>query len=100
MKKGARHIDFGDRVVDPLVGSLFAGTAGGLSMAAVFPVVVATQPPVTALGLFFIPAIVAVSMDATGSPRVALTVFIVFYVTCLFATWWWYRREGAEVRCD
>ncbi len=26
-KKGARHIDFGDRVVDPLVGGLFAGAA-------------------------------------------------------------------------
>jgi len=55
---------------------------------------------IAALGLFCIPALVAVSMDATGSPRVALTVFIVFYVTCLFATWWWYRRKGAEVRCD
>jgi NNP family nitrate/nitrite transporter-like MFS transporter len=53
-----------------------------------------------ALGLFFIPALVAVSMDATGSPRAALTVFIAFFVSCLLATWWWYRREGAEVRCD
>ncbi len=55
---------------------------------------------IAALGLFFIPALVAVSIDTTGSPRVALTVFIVFYVTCLFATWWWYRRTGAETRCD
>jgi NNP family nitrate/nitrite transporter-like MFS transporter len=55
---------------------------------------------IAALGLFFIPALVAVSMDATGSPRVALTVFIVFYVTCLFVTWWWYRRKGAEAKCD
>ncbi len=53
-----------------------------------------------ALGLFFIPALVAISMDATGTPRFALTVFVMFYVTCLFATWWWYRREGAEARCD
>ncbi len=53
-----------------------------------------------ALGLFFIPAFVAVSMGATGSPQGALTFFIVFYMTCLFVTWWWYRREGAEARCD
>ena len=44
--------------------------------------------------------LVAVSIDATGAPRLALTVFILFYMICLFITWWWYRREGAEVRCD
>jgi NNP family nitrate/nitrite transporter-like MFS transporter len=55
---------------------------------------------VAALGLFFIPAMVAVSIDAMGTPRNALIVFIIFYASCLFATWWWYRRDGAEVRCD
>ncbi|MCP4249360.1 MAG: hypothetical protein GY778_20140 [bacterium] len=55
---------------------------------------------IAALGLFFIPAFVAVSIDTTGSLQVALTVFVIFYVTCLFATWWWYRRTGAEARCD
>jgi NNP family nitrate/nitrite transporter-like MFS transporter len=55
---------------------------------------------VAALGLFFIPAVVAISIDATGTPRLALFVFISFYVTCLFVTWWWYRRRGAEARCD
>jgi NNP family nitrate/nitrite transporter-like MFS transporter len=55
---------------------------------------------VAALGLFFIPAMVAVSIEATGTPRIALIVFVTFYATCLFATWWWYRRDGAEVQCD
>jgi NNP family nitrate/nitrite transporter-like MFS transporter len=55
---------------------------------------------IAALGLFFIPALVAVSIAATGTPRVALIIFITFYVTCMFVTWWWYRRDGAEVRCD
>jgi NNP family nitrate/nitrite transporter-like MFS transporter len=55
---------------------------------------------IAALGLFFIPALVAVSIEATGSARVSLTIFVVFYLTCLFVTWWWYRREGAEARCD
>ncbi len=53
-----------------------------------------------ALGLFFIPAMVALSIEFTGTPRNALIVFNIFYATCLFATWWWYRRDGAEVRCD
>jgi NNP family nitrate/nitrite transporter-like MFS transporter len=55
---------------------------------------------IAALGLFFIPALIGISIDATGSAGTALTVFVVFYVTCLLATWWWYRRRGAEVQCD
>ena len=55
---------------------------------------------IAALGLFFIPAMIAISLNTTGTTATALIVFVVFYVTCLFATWWWYRRQGAEVRCD
>jgi NNP family nitrate/nitrite transporter-like MFS transporter len=55
---------------------------------------------IAAFGLFFIPALIAISINATGTAATALTVFVVFYVTCLLATWWWYRRQGAEVRCD
>jgi len=55
---------------------------------------------IAALGLFFIPAMVALSIESTGTPRIALMGFVIFYATCLFTTWWWYRREGAEVRCD
>jgi NNP family nitrate/nitrite transporter-like MFS transporter len=54
---------------------------------------------IAALGLFFIPALIGVSINATGTAWTALTVFVVFYVTCLLATWWWYRRKGAEVPC-
>ena len=54
---------------------------------------------IAALGLFFVPALIALSIGATGTPQAALYAFIVFYVTCLFANWWWYRRNGAEVRC-
>jgi NNP family nitrate/nitrite transporter-like MFS transporter len=50
--------------------------------------------------MFIIPAMVAVSIENTGSPRSALFFFIAFYLACLFVTWWWYRRQGAEVRCD
>jgi NNP family nitrate/nitrite transporter-like MFS transporter len=55
---------------------------------------------VAALGLFLIPALIAVSISVTGTPGAALIAFIVFCVTCLLGTWWWYRRRGAEVRCD
>lgn len=55
---------------------------------------------IAALGLFFIPALIGLSINATGTAGTALTVFVVFYVTCLLATWWWYRRRGAEVQCD
>ena len=55
---------------------------------------------IAALGLFFIPAMVALSIETTGTPRIALMVFVIFYATCLLVTWWWYRRDGAEVRCN
>lgn len=55
---------------------------------------------IAALGLFFIPAVIGISINATGTARTALTVFVVFYLTCLLTTWWWYRRKDAEVHCD
>jgi NNP family nitrate/nitrite transporter-like MFS transporter len=54
---------------------------------------------IAALGLFFIPAFVATSIQATGTARLAISVFSVFYLTCVVATWWWYKRKGAEVEC-
>jgi NNP family nitrate/nitrite transporter-like MFS transporter len=55
---------------------------------------------IAALGLFFIPALIGTSINTTGTAGTALIVFILFYITCLLATWWWYRRTGAEVHCD
>jgi NNP family nitrate/nitrite transporter-like MFS transporter len=55
---------------------------------------------IAALGLFFIPAFVATSIQTTGSPHFAMSVFSVFYLSCMLATWWWYRRKDAEARCD
>jgi NNP family nitrate/nitrite transporter-like MFS transporter len=55
---------------------------------------------IAALGLFFIPALIGISINTTGTAGTALTVFVVFYLTCLLATWWWYRRKDAEVQCD
>jgi NNP family nitrate/nitrite transporter-like MFS transporter len=55
---------------------------------------------IAALGLFFIPVAVGVSLQLTGSPRAAWYVFILFYLSCVLGTWWWYRRKDAEIRCD
>jgi len=55
---------------------------------------------IAALGLFFIPVAVGVSLQVTGSPRAAWYVFILFYLSCVVGTWWWYRRKDAEIRCD
>ncbi|MGD0635269.1 MAG: MFS transporter [Beijerinckiaceae bacterium] len=53
---------------------------------------------VAALGAFFIPKSFGSSIAATGSPAAALTGFIVFYVSCLAITWWFYTRRGAPAR--
>ncbi|MGB5082851.1 MAG: MFS transporter [Burkholderiales bacterium] len=55
---------------------------------------------IAALGLFFIPVAVGVSLATSGSPRAAWYVFIAFYLSCVLGTWWWYRRKDAEIRCD
>jgi NNP family nitrate/nitrite transporter-like MFS transporter len=55
---------------------------------------------IAALGLFFIPVAVGVSLQATGSPHAAWYVFIAFYLSCVLGTWWWYRRKDAEIHCD
>ena len=55
---------------------------------------------IAALGLFFIPAFVATSIQTTGSAHLAISVFSVFYLSCVLATWWWYTRKDAEVWCE
>jgi NNP family nitrate/nitrite transporter-like MFS transporter len=55
---------------------------------------------IAALGLFFIPMAVGVSLETTGGPLAAWYVFITFYLSCVLGTWSWYRRKDAEIRCD
>ena len=54
---------------------------------------------VAAYGAFFIPKSFGTSIAYTGGPEAALMVFIAFYVTCIAATWFFYTRRGAEIRC-
>ena len=52
-----------------------------------------------AYGGFFIPKSYGSSIALTGGPEAALYLFIVFYVTCIALTWWYYARRGAEMPC-
>ena len=52
---------------------------------------------VAAYGAFFIPKSFGTSMALTGGPQAALYMFVGYYVTCIFVTWWWYSRKNAEM---
>jgi NNP family nitrate/nitrite transporter-like MFS transporter len=52
-----------------------------------------------AYGGFFIPKSYGTSIALMGGPEGALYVFIVFYLTCIATTWWFYARKGAEMPC-
>jgi NNP family nitrate/nitrite transporter-like MFS transporter len=57
---------------------------------------------IAAYGAFFIPKSYGTSISLTGGPEAALWAFLVFYISCIAVTWWFYtgpagllRREGA-----
>ena len=52
-----------------------------------------------AFGGFFIPMSYGFSISAFGGPAYALYMFIVFYLTCIVITWWYYARRNAEMPC-
>jgi NNP family nitrate/nitrite transporter-like MFS transporter len=54
---------------------------------------------VAAYGGFIIPRAFGASLEATGGPQAALMMFIVFYVTCVAATWYFYCRRSSKVSC-
>jgi MFS transporter, NNP family, nitrate/nitrite transporter len=54
---------------------------------------------IAAYGGFFIPKSYGTSIDLIGGPEGALYVFIVFYLTCIAITWWYYARRDAEMPC-
>ncbi|HSN39925.1 MAG TPA: nitrate/nitrite transporter, partial [Burkholderiales bacterium] len=54
---------------------------------------------IAAYGGFFIPKSYGTSIAMTGGPEGALYVFIVFYLTCIAMTWWYYSRKDAEMPC-
>ncbi len=53
---------------------------------------------VAAYGAFFIPKAYGTSISLTGGPEMALWGFMIFYVTCVAITWWFYTRPGGLLR--
>ncbi|MGE0768516.1 MAG: nitrate/nitrite transporter [Hyphomicrobiaceae bacterium] len=49
---------------------------------------------IAAYGAFFIPKSFGTSISMTGSAEAALYCFLVFYVSCIAMTWWFYTRPG------
>lgn len=54
---------------------------------------------IAAYGGFFIPKAYGTSFGMTGGVDAALMGFVVFYISCLFITWWYYARRDGEVSC-
>jgi NNP family nitrate/nitrite transporter-like MFS transporter len=48
---------------------------------------------VGAVGGYLIPRAFGASIAATGGPYLALEVFLAFYITCIWLTWWYYLRK-------
>jgi NNP family nitrate/nitrite transporter-like MFS transporter len=49
---------------------------------------------IAAYGAFFIPKSFGTSIAATGGAAAALYGFLIFYVSCIAITWWFYTRPG------
>jgi NNP family nitrate/nitrite transporter-like MFS transporter len=52
-----------------------------------------------AYGGFFIPKFYGTSIAMNGSPNAALYAFILFYLTGIAVTWWYYSRRNAPNPC-
>jgi NNP family nitrate/nitrite transporter-like MFS transporter len=53
---------------------------------------------IAAYGAFFIPKSYGSSISLTGGPQAALWAFLVFYLSCIAITWWYYTRPGGLLR--
>jgi NNP family nitrate/nitrite transporter-like MFS transporter len=49
---------------------------------------------IAAYGAFFIPKSFGTSIAVTGGAAAALYAFLIFYVSCIAITWWFYTRPG------
>jgi NNP family nitrate/nitrite transporter-like MFS transporter len=53
---------------------------------------------IAAYGAFFIPKSYGTSISWTGGPAAALWAFLVFYLSCIAITWWFYTCRGGLLR--
>ncbi len=54
---------------------------------------------IAAYGGFFIPKAYGTSFAMTGGVDMALMGFVVFYISCVVVTWWYYARKNAPIPC-
>ena len=52
---------------------------------------------VGSVGGFLIPRGFGASIAATGGPYLALEIFLLFYITCIALTWWYYLRKTSSL---
>jgi MFS transporter, NNP family, nitrate/nitrite transporter len=52
---------------------------------------------VGSVGGFLIPRGFGASIAATGGPYLALEIFLLFYITCIALTWWYYLRKSSSL---
>ena len=55
---------------------------------------------VAAFGAFFIPKSYGTSISLTGGPQAALLAFLLFYLSCIAITWWFYTRRAGGMLHD
>jgi NNP family nitrate/nitrite transporter-like MFS transporter len=53
---------------------------------------------IAAYGAFFIPKNYGTSISLTGGPEAALWAFLLFYLSCMAISWWFYTRSGGLLR--
>ncbi|MEQ1788898.1 MAG: NarK family nitrate/nitrite MFS transporter [Rickettsiales bacterium] len=86
-------------------------TTTGIANGSVFRMIGVIFPPkekapalgfssaIAAFGAFYIPKCFGWSIAETGAVDAALYGFIVYYISCLFVTYYWYFRKNAEIKC-
>lgn len=52
-----------------------------------------------AFGAFYIPGVFGLSISLTGSPVMAIQLFLIFYLSCIVVTWMFYCRADAGLHC-
>lgn len=83
------------------VGALMAAQGKGIDRRAVAretTPAIGVIAAIAAYGGFLIPKSYGTSIAHTGSAESALILFIIYYVSCVFITWWYYLRRAAEIR--
>ena len=88
------HVTFDRRQRDAILLCHFQ-ELGNIEAAAVL----GFSSAIGAYGGFFIPMSYGISISMFDGPAHALYLFIVFYVTCIAITWWYYARRNAEMPC-